>query len=388
MGRADKIIIAISILIGMAFGVIAFSAEKINGSEASSQKKAIQNVLLHANSANEARSASSSAVANEDFYQKLRDGQSIKILVLGDDTVSAQQSSDSDNWINLLTEKLHTAYKATFNVTYAPQIPTNVAEGFIQYEKLRSGSDSQYDLIFLSFGQYDQSKIDLNTFHLYYDRLLNQLMTDQPKAAIFPVVEYALGKSNGFLADIQQLTAYYGLTAVDIAGTIGSKQNGKSGLSSDSVHLNSVGDGWIADEVYDQIKQDVESKKTSENTQKAYCYSDTDDVKDANLITSPSKISGYQDTSSIYLSSNANDTLSFNCSGSVILLYYQTNPSGGTAQIYCDDQYEGNLDTKSSSTAYSLYRIQAKLTSGNHTVKLVTRKASVDVVGVLADPYK
>jgi flagellar basal body-associated protein FliL len=133
MGKADKIviIIACTILLVIVTIAITFSFNGKSDKVAASIKQ--QELASRVSALDVSRTAEAQRIANENFYQKLKEGRPISILIIGDDIGQSSGSTTGNGWIDQLTRKLIATYKSTVTVTKTTQGGTNVVRSWIEY---------------------------------------------------------------------------------------------------------------------------------------------------------------------------------------------------------------------------------------------------------------
>jgi uncharacterized protein YpmB len=111
MGKADKIaiIIACTILLVIVIIAITFSFNGKSREVAASIKQ--QDLASRVSALDVSRATEAQRIANENFYQKLKEGRPISILVIGDDIGQSSGSTTGNGWIDQLTRKLIATYK-------------------------------------------------------------------------------------------------------------------------------------------------------------------------------------------------------------------------------------------------------------------------------------
>ena len=383
MNKLEKSAIAISFVLLLCVGSVAYFVQSNRNKTVGSQKAQVKQVAIKANSADELRNLESSRIASENLYQKLVEHRAINILIVGDDIGNSSDVDDQDKWENVLADQLNQKYHSTFSVNTLSESSSNIVEGWINYNKyISKNSSSQFDLVFLCFGQYDQSQVELKEFHMLYEKLLRQIMATQPKAEIIPIIENALPNNNGYATDIKDLASYYGLTVANLASAFQQNKN-QSFLSKDNVHPSNAGYQEYASLIANIIEKGVDTSKTISYAQKGYCFLDTSKVENFKFINISNNVHGFTTKDDIYVTENNDSTISFSGSGSIIYIYYKGQADGGIFQVYLDGKYEAEVNTKSSVSSNQIYMIQGNVIGGNHEVKIVSKSGTINVFGAI-----
>lgn len=387
MTKTEKIISICACSALLVVALLAVANQSRNRKSDSANRKAVSSIAVNAGKADSTRTSETSRIASEDFYQKLREGRDIRILVIGDDIGSSAGATSQNGWTDVLVNKLHAAYQSNFSVVRLPQTTTNVVKGWIGYTQ---GKDTGtitpdgYDAVFLCVGYYDQTQIELKEFHMFYEQLLVQLIKDNSKAAIFPILESSFKSENGYSVDIRDLASYYGFNLIDAKDAFSKSGKDVKQLSADGVHPNDAGYSLYADAIYNTIVQNVHSNQSVTYSKKSYFYNDTGAMQNYKLITQGNG-SGFQQQNTSYISTKKGDALTFSGSGSLIYVYYNTSPTGGSFQIFVDKQYAGEINTKSTGSDSTAFMLTNKISNGVHTIQIVNKQGNVSVIGVIAE---
>jgi hypothetical protein len=389
MGKADKAVIIIASTILLAIATVAIISS-INGNDnkrAASIKE--KELASRVSALSSSRAAETQRVANEKFYQKLKEGRPVSILVIGDDIAASSGSTAGNGWIDQLTNKLYATYKSTVTVTKITQGGANIVRSWIEYNSMidknkQSGVSSNFDCVFICDGKDYQSIDDLKQFHMFYENLILRLIKNDPKAEIFPMIESSIKTDNGFTIDIKDIADHYGLDLIDTRTAFNQSGKNYSDLSKDGVHPNDAGYTLYAEQMYNVISGNVSKNKSVSYENKPTFFSDSPQLDNANLIKTPDTITGYQQKDNIFTSNQKGDSLTYITSGNIVYVYYNTNTNGGQFQIFVDDQYYGEINTKSTANVSTPYLISGSLT-GKRTIKLVTKQGSVNIVGIVTN---
>lgn len=389
MEKADTIIIACACVALAAVGVLSGLSQYRNRDKKQEAAAAVSQVSSMACVAEASRTSEASRIAGEDFYQKLREGRPVTLLLIGDDIGGSAGASAQNGWVDRLINQLHNTYGSTFTVKKPAQTATNTIKGWIEYDRMRQvdsqvGTASAYDAVLICTGQYDQTQVDLREFHMFYEDLIARLIRDIPKAAIFPVIEGSIKTENGYTVDIRDLASHYGLNIVDMKEAFGKSGKSAAELSKDGVHPTDTGYALYADTIFRVISGNVTAQKAAGATAEPVYFTDSAQIARYRLITQCQNSSGFQlQRDATYASVKKGDTLSFSASGSIIYVYYTGSVGGGSFQIYVDGRYEGEVSTKGSGSVP--YLVSDRLTAGTHTIQLVTKQGPIYIVGVVGE---
>jgi len=389
MGKVDKIIIIIAstILLVIATVAIIFYFNGSGNKKAASINE--QELASRVSALSSSRAAEAQRVANEKFYQKLKEGRPVSILIIGDDIGASSGSTAGNGWIDQLTNKLYATYKSTVTVTKITHGGANIVRSWIEYNSMiennkQSGVSSNFDCVFICDGKNYQSIDELKQFHMFYENLIVRLIKNDPKSEIFPMIESSIKTDNGFTVDIKNISDHYELDLIDTRTAFNQSGKNYSDLSKDGVHPNDAGYTLYAEQMYNVISGNVSKNKSVSYENKPTFFSDSPQLDNANLIKTPDTITGYQQKDNVFTSNQKGDSLTYITSGNIVYVYYNTNTNGGQFQIFVDDQYYGEINTKSTANVSTPYLISGSLT-GKHTIKLVTKQGSVNIIGIVTN---
>jgi len=389
MGKVDKIIIIIAstILLVIATVAIIFYFNGSGNKKAASINE--QELASRVSALSSSRAAEAQRVANEKFYQKLKEGRPVSILIIGDDIGASSGSTAGNGWIDQLTNKLYATYKSTVTVTKITHGGANIVRSWIEYNSMiennkQSGVSSNFDCVFICDGKNYQSIDELKQFHMFYENLIVRLIKNDPKSEIFPMIESSIKTDNGFTVDIKNISDHYELDLIDTRTAFNQSGKNYSDLSKDGVHPNDAEYTLYAEQMYNVISGNVSKNKSVSYENKPTFFSDSPQLDNANLIKTPDTITGYQQKDNVFTSNQKGDSLTYITSGNIVYVYYNTNTNGGQFQIFVDDQYYGEINTKSTANVSTPYLISGSLT-GKHTIKLVTKQGSVNIIGIVTN---
>ena len=110
---------------------------------------------------------------------------------------------------------------------------------------------------------------------MFYENLITRFIKNNPKAAIFPIIESTIKKDNGFTVDINELADYYGLDLIDTRVAFSQSEKSSSDLTNDGGGPNDSGYALYADEIYNVIISNLLKNKPVNYLDKSTLFSDT-----------------------------------------------------------------------------------------------------------------
>ena len=170
----------------------------------------------------EAAQAPSDADYSGALFEKLKKGEELRILLLGD----GELHSDSVS-LTALKTKLEKDFggKIVFEETELPDNATSLS-GYLILKGEGSGTNlsSGPDLIVLSFGNYDEPY----TFPYYYELLLRTVMENYSEASILPIISYKALSPEGYSKDnamvLQNISSHYGVETLNFAAVLAEQE--------------------------------------------------------------------------------------------------------------------------------------------------------------------
>lgn len=373
-----KIILACLAVILLAAATVYLSmlADKRN--------EALQESYASMDSAITARVASLSAaseaevkrIASLNFYQRLKEGRDVSILVIGDSIGLSAGSTKGNGWTDRLKSDIKKTYGSSCDITQITGGGTTVVRGWVEYNRTQTGKT--YDAIFICEGQNDQS-YPLSQFEHYYDNLLSRLIKSKANTAIYQLVESSIRKNNDYTQTISDLSNHYGTERIDMRVAFGNSPIPYSGLSKDGVHPNDTGYALYENAILQNIKNNVQANKSTLHNQASPLY-DTQYLNTFNFVSTPTALNGFVQGQSGYICSKTGDSVTYTISGTAAIAMFAEQANGGTASIYLDGKYIGKADTKNNNnTTFSVFISDGLI--GKHAVKIVS-SGSVTVEGV------
>ncbi|WP_036609233.1 SGNH/GDSL hydrolase family protein [Oribacterium sp. P6A1] len=190
------------------------------------------------------------------FYGKLKNGQPVSVLVLGDGFAKGSNLENvSTSWAELISEKIQKEFSSDVQIdNYALPSDNTVYSGFVMANEIPEGSE--YDAVILSFGEYD----DPETFGTFYESIIRNLIKKCPEISIISLIEpSSLTNPEGHAAAnasaIQTITDHYHGLTIDVAKLMeASGADAKDTAASDNIGQNDEGNAKTADMILASVK--------------------------------------------------------------------------------------------------------------------------------------
>lgn len=170
----------------------------------------------------------------EDFYGKLKNKESVRVLVLGDGIALSQgHSTENGIWDKQVANFLETTYGSKVELKSLAKSGSTTAIGL---ETVNGNDISNYDLVFTCFGQNDNnSLVSVNSTKSNYEGIINQIKIHSPNAIIIPIIPNTLSFDNTYRLTIMQVASANSLEVADMK-----KVFSEANVSEQSLILNTV----------------------------------------------------------------------------------------------------------------------------------------------------
>jgi hypothetical protein len=187
------------------------------------------------------------------FYQKLKAGQDVNILVLGDSVGAGQGSSTPENsWVSMLEASLEESYGSNVSVT---NYSSDGATTYTGYGILKQQEDTtEYDLAILCYALGDSSD---DRFTLGYEGMIRAVREIYSQCGIVEVIENRLASDSQRAESMTTLSEHYGTLLVDTRSVF---EENDSYADKDS-YPTDEGQKAYSDAVCAQIDQAVEANR-------------------------------------------------------------------------------------------------------------------------------
>ena len=187
-------------------------------------------------------------------YRKLRDGEDIKVAVIGDSIGAGCGASDFEHmWATKFNYWLQYTYGIRCDYVNSSLGGNASYAGYVSINLLDPEKD--YDLAILCYGQNDASE----GFSYNYESLIRSLYVNNPECTIIPILESSQHSYTQKMVDICKLAEYYGLDVADTIESFNANDGGMDALLADGTHPNDAGH-----EVYFQTVKAVVERGVAE----------------------------------------------------------------------------------------------------------------------------
>lgn len=183
----------------------------------------INDKRILANNKDNATTSNDSTTTNKDEnstfklgnpYEKIKDGQGLNILILGDGIGTSEgKSGEEGDWSSLLTKWLQDTHNSKASVTNLSEEKATIKDGV---QRLESNKD-KFDMAYIIFGQNDEKTLSAEEFKKNYEEVVKNLKERNKDMAIVPVIENSIRKKNAYTNAIEEVAKANNLQVLDMA---------------------------------------------------------------------------------------------------------------------------------------------------------------------------
>lgn len=204
---------------------------------------------------------------NDSFYQKLKDGFDVRILVVGDTVANGYgASSHEKTWASLLEKSIESNYNVEVSLDNISILDSGA---YASYARVKMIENQEYDLAVICTGINDEEE----TLPVYYEALLRAIQNNFKKCSMICVEEYMDTDSNARNLSILSLANAYNAYSADVFNKMVSDP---SPYMQDGGYLNDAGHELYSDTIYSVIKNGVNSGTEYKATQTSPVYEEAE----------------------------------------------------------------------------------------------------------------
>lgn len=239
--------------------------ERSQAAQISDLKKQISEISTQIATLEETISQGQEVLSSEPngVYQKLKAGEPINVLVIGDSIGAGCGASDEAHyWSTKLKKWLKKEYGGK---CYLMNVSMGANTSYAGYArtKIQALTDSKdYDLAIICYGQND---VD-DDFSMCYESIIRAIRQEYEDCAIISVLESSQRDYTYKMQTIQQLAEYYGIEIADTIKSFSESDIGYDNLLADGTHPNDDGHDVYFQTVKSVIAAAVKENKSVENT--------------------------------------------------------------------------------------------------------------------------
>ena len=272
-------IICFAIILILVVGIIIYGYEKrISDDKAMQVQDAAMNSRINELSSQAAEKLTNAK--NYGVYYKIKNGQNINCLIVGDSIGASNCATSADNyWFNKLSGWFSNSQKVTATFKQICHPGAGISTGLAEYN---ADSGSGYDLIFICYGINDRgSGNDLSVFSKNYETLVKDIISKNSRSDIVLMIESSFDEDSGltFAGNnenipnvIKKIADYYNLSCADLSVSFKNLGVDYNSLSVDGTHPNDAGYDIYFKTLSNLINQNITNDKKINYTTKASLY--------------------------------------------------------------------------------------------------------------------
>lgn len=193
------------------------------------------------------------------FYQKLKNGHYVNILIVGDSIGAGTGASDREHrWTNLLAEWIQSAYGVDLTLTNVSMGGNTSYAGYARTMILEDGIE--YDLAIICYGQNDSDE----GFSANYEAIIRGLRARYTSCSIISILESSQKTYTEKMGEIEKLADYYTIPVADTIEAFDESGYEYILLAEDGIHPNDIGQNIYFETIRDIIADKVEKNEPLE----------------------------------------------------------------------------------------------------------------------------
>ena len=299
------------------------------------------------------------------FLDKLKDGDQISYLVIGD-SIGRGSGAETPQltWFAQLEKKVEEKFGSKMNGQYIVQSGATSFEGIYKLQQTKVSTDT--DLVFIVFGENDRKYMLNEDFAELYENLIRQSKIRAPYAKLITIIESSL-PNDGFAQTIKEVSGYYGAMSVDMRTVFKNSSLPVEELTKDLIHPNGKGYHLYANEIFNNLTKLNQTKEMQTLPQTNWMQ--TDFKLRANKQYQQNL--GFHKVGTYFESNTESHKLVYQFNGSTIGAILLRGPDGGLADIYIDNQFHSTISTWWPFQRERYIYLANNLSEGTHELSIV-----------------
>lgn len=313
---------------------------------------------------------------DDNVYEKIKKKAVIRYLIIGESIGQGDGAETEYKWFNQLSKKLEQNNEV---VSFPYKITTQgstVFNGWFDFQNNALNPD--IDLVFICFGQNDQTLMSENQYGAVYENLIHKVNSNYKKADIYTIIESSI-QSEKIPRIIKELSAYYGLTVLDTRIAFKQSNQDYNKLSNDGTHPNNEGYTLYANYTYHQLMDKVSSNPVvTVDLDKKVLYPQSADFQEGNLTSAFAELKDGAQKS----------TVSF--TGTFVGLSINKGPSGGKFRITIDGKFIEEISSYNKFAITHKVLVADGLSNTEHTLEIEPLESdkTIDLKGFITQKNK
>ncbi len=193
-------------------------------------------------------------------YEKLKDGESINVLVVGDSIAEGAGASSGKSWAKMLPDYIKETYGSECNLTNVSMGGNTSIAGVVREKILDDGID--YDLAIICYGENDA---DDENFAPNYEAIIRGLKIQYGNISIISILESSQREYTNKMQQIIAIDKFYDIPIVDTIKAFsqsGYEYEELVGAPEDLTHPNDMGHRIYLDTIAEVIQKEVDTERT------------------------------------------------------------------------------------------------------------------------------
>jgi len=301
---------------------------------------------------------------NKTGYEKLLDGKPIRYLIIGD---SIGRSSGAETpqqaWFTMLEKQIKSTYGSSSKSDHIVQSGSTAFEGLYKFSSSKISSNQ--DFVFIVFGENDRKYMTADQFKQQYEGLIRQVKKRFPQADIVTITESCL-KNDQFAQVINELSAYYHTTHIDMRPIFADSGQKEKQLTKDGVHPNSAGYQLYTETIFKALEKNVTTNKQTSTLPNPLAL-DADFLFET--VEKTDRIDGFTKKGSYLQSGQKGQSITYRFTGTMLGVHVLRSPDGGEVTVFIDGKKTAEFSTWWPFARERFIYVASSLPEGQHTVR-------------------
>lgn len=201
-------------------------------------------------------------IKNINFYEKLKNGQPARILVLGDDIgLSKGKGEESASWTERLGSWIKEEYGIDVDIKNLSLENATTKEGLNQLAK----DNNKFDLAITVYGDLDKEKLSIDEFESTYEEIVTELKKRNDNCDIIMIIENTFKKNSPYVKVIKDIGNNYDLNILDSIEEFILAEEAYAELVTDKKYPNDKGYDIYVNGIKNIIKRNIDSNRQLKN---------------------------------------------------------------------------------------------------------------------------
>ncbi len=213
------------------------------------------------------------------FYQKLRNGRDVSILIVGDSIGLGSGASEEKTWPALLRKWLEETWYGNISVKNISLGANTSYAGYVSVMEQEDGEE--YDLAILCYGENDSA----SGFSREYEGMIRSLYGKYRHCSLIAILESSQREETDKIKEIRRLAEHYGFPCADTIAAFRDSGRAYDELSTDGTHPNEEGYRLYAEALEKIISEGAEAWREGDAGDAAPLNADMEEYENFYMIT-------------------------------------------------------------------------------------------------------